>query len=327
LSDCNKISGLFWEYLDESLNVSQKELLDKHLIDCVKCRAEFETIKTLAESKKQTKRQISAIDPETFDNKIMNKIHIEKRLSLHRDRDTRYVVRMSVSMALAAAVVLFMLMSISDFRNLPGVYRTEKKASSADNGRALINIELLDGFEQKSEPGAHKRALGAKGKAAKAEDEKEVFSILSGPITNPSPESVHIGAVYLTEESVPTVSQQARASLNEIVIDTGVVESIPPPSSVLITVEKMPVLLNMPTPIYPVWAQKRKISGTVWVKARVNIKGDVENAIVLSSSNPGAGFENSSIEAALKSKYIPAESNGLPIPVWVVYPVKFIHKQ
>jgi TonB family protein len=152
------------------------------------------------------------------------------------------------------------------------------------------------------------------------------FSILSEPVSNPGPDSVVINSIYLSDESIPMASQQTRAYLPEVIIDSGTVQSMETPRSVLVTVDKMPVAVKIIPPEYPVWARKNGISGDVWVKARVDNDGNVVSAEVLSSSMPGYGFEEAALDAARQSKYLPAEANGFKIPISVIYPVHFIYK-
>jgi TonB family protein len=122
------------------------------------------------------------------------------------------------------------------------------------------------------------------------------------------------------------MSQMARASLSEVVVDTGMIQSAEMPRGMLVTVEKMPLPVEVVLPEYPVWAKKREVSGVVWVKARIDENGNVIDAQILSSSIAGMGFEESATEAALRSKYSPAEANGIRLPVWIVYPVRFVYK-
>jgi len=150
------------------------------------------------------------------------------------------------------------------------------------------------------------------------------FQILNQPVTNPAPDSVEINSIYLIDESIPFASQQTRAYLPQVRVDSGSVQSVETPRSVLVTVEKMPIPVKIIPPEYPVWARKNGISGTVWVKAHVNDDGDVVEAEIESSSNPGYGFEEASLEAAKQCKYLPAEANGFKIGVWVIYPVNFV---
>jgi TonB family protein len=152
------------------------------------------------------------------------------------------------------------------------------------------------------------------------------FQILNQPVTKPAPESVVINSIYLSDQSIPINSQMSQAFLPEVIVDSGIIQAVETPRSVLVTVEKMPVPIKIIPPEYPLWARKNGISGTVWVKAHVNEKGDVEAAEIASSNNPGYGFEEASLEAAKQCKYLPAEANGYKIGIWVIYPVNFVFK-
>ncbi len=90
--------------------------------------------------------------------------------------------------------------------------------------------------------------------------------------------------------------------------------------------DEPPVPLNEVKYSYPPLAQQAGIEGTVWVKALVDKKGAVRNAIVFKPSGSSAGFEDVAIEGAYKIKYKPAISNNQPVAVWVVYPVHFTLK-
>lgn len=152
------------------------------------------------------------------------------------------------------------------------------------------------------------------------------FQILNQPVTNPAPDSVAINSIYLMGQSIPMASQQTRAYLPEVIVDSGTIQSVETPRSVLVTVDKMPIPVKIIPPEYPVWARKNGISGTVWVKAHVNENGEVEDAEIASSSNPGYGFEEATLDAAKQCKYLPAEANGYRIGVWLIYPVNFVFK-
>jgi TonB family protein len=153
---------------------------------------------------------------------------------------------------------------------------------------------------------------------------EEVFSILTAPVT--SPDSINIDAVYVSNESISLHQQSNAASLSELYSDTGAVQSAPLQASRVVTIEKMPQPLRMEVPEYPVWAKKRGLSGTVWIKARVTSDGKVSDAQVISCDSKGAGFEEAALNAARNNLFTPASSNGINLSVWVVYPVKFINK-
>jgi TonB family protein len=156
------------------------------------------------------------------------------------------------------------------------------------------------------------------------QSQEDVFSILPAPVVTPSPDSVNIGAVYVTNENIPIAQQSRAASLAEVFTDTGAVQNILPQSSRLITVEKMPKPIKIAIPDYPVWAKKQNISGTVWIKAKVEADGTISEVKVVSCDRRGVGFEEEALKSAKENLFLPASSNGINISVWVVYPVKFI---
>jgi TonB family protein len=158
----------------------------------------------------------------------------------------------------------------------------------------------------------------------KPPEQEQVFSILPAPVT--SPDSINIDAVYVSNESISLHQQASAASLTELYADTAAVQSAPLQMSRVVTIEKMPQPLRIEVPEYPVWAKKRGISGTVWIKARVTSDGKISDALVLSCDSKGAGFEESALAAAKNNLFVPASSNGINLSVWVVYPVKFINK-
>jgi TonB family protein len=446
LSKCHEIEKLLWDYPDGPLSPSDKQKVSDHLETCAACRAALSTIEAVRQSKAADGRIISSVDSAAFDNRVMQKILKETAAPLRKKGDEGYPWRMALSVGLAAAIAVFLVLSVSDMQDMALTrYLEESSEISPEKGYERLDIRLVpeEGREEAGkagaaslrggrigeespavqpsypgpptpgpapeEPGsvAEKQAVsGSVGEELKKEApapppagdaatlseqrpeeagqvrqkalteepdltieeppqpeaEKSVslppsfaadtsslerlpivrkritveaerlegkgqsFSILLSPVTRPAPDSVNIDAVYLTDETVPVNSQQTRASMSEVVVDTGMIQSAERPRSMLVTVEKMPVAVDLVPPEYPVWARKRKLSGVVWVKARVDENGEVKEAVIVSSSTSGAGFEEATIEAARNSKYLPAEANGNKIPVWIIYPVKFIYK-
>jgi len=318
LSDCKNIEGLLWDYVSGSISESDRIKVESHISTCANCADAFSTVLAVMESKEADLKQITEINPDDFDSAVMGKIHNTQSTRLESKTDSKYVIRMSVSMSLAAAVVLFMLLSISDLAQIYMPDRVSKSTTGEEKEYDIIDIELKP--KSIEAPKAHR----AKKEKAPEEKRQKEFSVLSEPIASPSPDSVNIGTATLTDETVPLISQQVRGLLHEVVVDTGLIQAAGKRKSMMIPVEKMPSPLNIITPEYPVSAMKRGISGLVWVKAHIDSSGAVSEAEIVSSENPGLGFEESALEAALKSKYIPAEANGLKMPVWILYPVKFI---
>lgn len=99
-----------------------------------------------------------------------------------------------------------------------------------------------------------------------------------------------------------------------------------PSADEFIPTDELPAQINPVKPIYPELARRAQMEGVVWIKALVDKHGKVRNAIIVKPSGVNAGFEEASIEAAYKINYKPANSNGQPIAVWVVYKVEFTLK-
>jgi protein TonB len=84
-----------------------------------------------------------------------------------------------------------------------------------------------------------------------------------------------------------------------------------------------PELLEAPDPEYPEVALKNGIQGYVWVKALVDKKGNVRDAIIIKKSGVDVGFEESALKAAKRRKYSPALKDEKPVKTWVAYKVIF----
>lgn len=109
---------------------------------------------------------------------------------------------------------------------------------------------------------------------------------------------------------------------DSIAIEIPEEEYLPPPDE-FVPFDELPVPINPGIPPYPELARKAGIEGTVWVKALVDKKGKVRDAIVVKESGAKAGFEEAALQHAYTINYKPAISNGQPIAVWVTYPVHF----
>lgn len=320
MSECAKIEKLLWEYPANS--ASERQEIASHLEKCPRCKEALEIIKAVKESRGEDRRVISDIDPAAFDNAVLAKIRGQRSLRNSKSEDQRFIYRTVASIGLAAAIVVFMIISISDLGELPAFKPIERgPVGETGAGYDILEIRLKPDRRFES-PRAFSDTEPAKKSSA-----SEPFSILEKPVTSPSPDSVNIEAVYLSDETVPLISQQMRASIAEVMVDTGMIQAVKIPKAILVTVEKMPRAINIVPPEYPVWGKKRGLSCVVWVKARIDRTGVVTDAQIISSNVSGAGFEDAALDAAKKSSYLPAESNGIRIPVWIMYPVKFIYKE
>lgn len=76
-------------------------------------------------------------------------------------------------------------------------------------------------------------------------------------------------------------------------------------------------------PKYPKLALRRKQTGTVWVRALIDIDGKTKDVTVFESS----GFEmldNAALKAVSRWEFERASVNGMPTTAWVDVPVEFV---
>ncbi len=99
-------------------------------------------------------------------------------------------------------------------------------------------------------------------------------------------------------------------------------QKYPAPDEFVI-VDKQPVLKYAPEPEYPEEALIEKIEGTVWVKVLVDSDGKVIKAFIAKGPEKDMGFEESALRNAKQRKYEPAEIDGKPVAVWIVYKIQF----
>ncbi|UCG61252.1 MAG: TonB family protein [Candidatus Zixiibacteriota bacterium] len=83
-----------------------------------------------------------------------------------------------------------------------------------------------------------------------------------------------------------------------------------------------PELVFRHPPEYPRITDSASVSSAVWVRALVDLEGNVREAIVHKSSG-AMGFDEAAITAAYKNKFKPAMQNGRPVECWVTYKIVF----
>jgi protein TonB len=101
--------------------------------------------------------------------------------------------------------------------------------------------------------------------------------------------------------------------------DVKIEDDGPPPD--FVPVEKQPVPVKNPSPIYPEIARRAGVEGTVWVKIWVDKEGKAKKAQILKSD--AELFNQAAIEAAMQWVFTPAVMNNGPVAVWVSIPFKF----
>ncbi|MCP4581710.1 MAG: TonB family protein [candidate division Zixibacteria bacterium] len=110
----------------------------------------------------------------------------------------------------------------------------------------------------------------------------------------------------------------------EIVIEN--MEELLPSPDEFVAYEEAPEKIEDIHPDYPEMARRAGIEGVVWVNALVDKEGKVRDVQILKDSGANAGFEESAIEAAKKTVWKPAISNGQPVATWVSYRIIFTLK-
>lgn len=91
-----------------------------------------------------------------------------------------------------------------------------------------------------------------------------------------------------------------------------------------IIVDRMPQLLTRVDAFYPPLARTAGIEGIVGVKFSIDTTGRVVDAEIERASGSNAGFEEVSIESGKENLWIPAYSQGRPVPYWGYYETIFI---
>jgi TonB family protein len=164
------------------------------------------------------------------------------------------------------------------------------------------------------------------------------FSIIAEPKVATKKEdkiSVAIDGVYLTDDGLKNNSYVAVQSVSQASVvgnqpvELYMTKQQPKPMTDtieprIITLEKMPSMKKIILPDYPALAYKLGKEGDVWVKAFVNPDGKVERALIIQNSGSNYGFEDEALKAAYKNEFEPFEINGVKMPVWVIYKVKFV---
>ncbi len=94
-----------------------------------------------------------------------------------------------------------------------------------------------------------------------------------------------------------------------------------PDPNAMVPYEKGQEMIEAAKPNYPEIAKSAGITGKVFIKVLVDKEGMPKKAMVIKSENEI--FNQSAIDAAMKSKFSPAIQEGKPVAVWIVLPYKF----
>ena len=80
-------------------------------------------------------------------------------------------------------------------------------------------------------------------------------------------------------------------------------------------IENFPVCLEKPDPVYPDSALNAGIEGIVNLMLLLDSLGVIEEVTIMSSSGSEL-LDQAAIDAAWRSKWLPAETNGAGVSVW-----------
>lgn len=100
------------------------------------------------------------------------------------------------------------------------------------------------------------------------------------------------------------------------------VEELPSPEDDA-EVTEPPRQIKSVAPAYPPDAQREHIEGVVWLSVVIDTTGIPTDPRIVQDSGMNAGFEQAAIEAALKTRWVPAKSGDRPVPVRVTMKVEF----
>ena len=106
----------------------------------------------------------------------------------------------------------------------------------------------------------------------------------------------------------------------EDVIEEVVDEALPTPVPIF-EVSSLPRFVHRETPVYPSAMKQQGKEGTVKIEALVDALGKVRSVTVIQSA--GELFDQAAIAAIQSSTFIPANTNGKPVPVLLRLPVRF----
>ena len=138
-----------------------------------------------------------------------------------------------------------------------------------------------------------------------------------------APEDVEIA----TQDELAKMAAPAPVvDLNDVGDKDIVVENmddILPTPDEFVPYDEQPQKIEAVEPKYPEMAAHAGIEGVVWVNVLVDKEGKVRDVKIVKDSGANAGFEEAATEAAYKTTWKPALSNGEPVAVWVTYKVVF----
>lgn len=81
-----------------------------------------------------------------------------------------------------------------------------------------------------------------------------------------------------------------------------------------------PVAIKLVHPVYPELARQAELEGVVVLKVGIDEFGQVREARVLESVS---GLDQAALDAIYKWQFQPGKQRDVPVPVWIVVPIRF----
>ncbi len=102
-----------------------------------------------------------------------------------------------------------------------------------------------------------------------------------------------------------------------------IIDNLLPDRGEFVPFDEPPVPVNSMQPVYPKLERRAGIEGDIWLEVLIDKEGEVRDVVIGRGSSENDGFGQAALEAALKTVWKPAISNGQPVAVWIKYKVSF----
>ena len=337
--DCRQFNNLLWEKPGQYISKDTlPQAMKDHLDACPDCRQAYLDFLELSALSDTSMLQKDDTYWQGFETKVWQKIENTEQAVGKTAKETfgfqsRQVIsfkHLIASLGVAAFTITFIMLAVSNINQESDVAKMILKAEKG------IHSEMQAAPEEQTQMKKYSVRMN---RAPDGSLEIKEFSLLPKPEVNVIDTSaiVSIDEAYLTDEGLQQENISiAKALSKKVVVNKGVIDtSIPkmeayvemrPDSDWVITVEKMPKMIKAVPPNYPALAYRLKRGGEVWIKAHVDASGKVIGALIHESSGGNYGFEEAALAAAYKNQFEPFEVNGVGIPIWVIYKVRFVTK-
>ncbi|HNW23865.1 MAG: energy transducer TonB [Candidatus Cloacimonas sp.] len=131
-----------------------------------------------------------------------------------------------------------------------------------------------------------------------------------------------ISDVLGTEEVDMAAFQEALSQIGNIYSTTAPVQQQEDETPVnFVPYDDAPVVIGKIEPVYPEFAKRNKLQGTVILEVEVLKDGSIREIRV--RRGIGGGLDEAAIEAVRKVKFQPGKSSGQPVDCMVIIPVEF----